>query len=499
MDKWPDDRLVTALAAVVGAANVLVDPVSTARYRHDWTGGFGTDEPVVVVRPADVSEVAAVVARCADSGVDVVCQGGNTGLVGGSVPCRSGVVVATERMRGLSDFDEESGQLTAGAGTTLAQLHEAVSHTGWRYAVDFGARDSATVGGMVATNAGGVHTFRHGMTRAQVLGLEVVRPDGAVLSHLGGVRKDNTGYDLAGLWCGSEGTLGVICRARLALIPRPAAVVTALVGFSSVAEALDAAWRLAREVRAVEVIELMDRTCLASGGHSPVVSEAALLVEVATEADSGGGGCRDGSDEVSEALDRVHRRVEATATGTAVATSSGERRALWAIRDGITEAMTATGAVAKYDVSIPGPAMLAVLDEVRVRLAVLAPHARLWVFGHVADHNLHLNVTDLDGASDADRRSVTATVMDAVARRGGSISAEHGIGRLKRDWLDRSRRGRDRHDALDQDRARSRLALESRSVVGAVAVGARTVLTARAAVLGGFRVRAWWSGALSAV
>src|ERR687885_1679537 len=224
------DRLLRALAEVVGPRHVLTDPDLTAGYAVDWTGRFRGRAPAVV-RPADTTEVAGVLALLAGAGRPVVPQGGNTGLVGGSVPLHGEIVLSLRRLDGIGPVEVLAGQVTAGAGATLAAVEAAARPHGLTFGVDLAARDSATIGGMVATNAGGLRMLRYGNMRAQVMGVEAVLPDGRVLSHLAGLAKDNTGYDLAGVLTGSEGTLGVITRVRLRLVPRLAARTVGLLAF----------------------------------------------------------------------------------------------------------------------------------------------------------------------------------------------------------------------------------------------------------------------------
>src|SRR5262245_52396678 len=225
------DTFLRDLEAIVGARHVLRGEL-TAGYVEDWTRRFRGTTPAVV-RPGDTAEVARVLARCHDARIAVVPQGGNTGLVGGATPLEGEVVLSLARLDGLGEVDRAAAQVTAGAGVTLAALHAAAATAGLRYGVDLAARETATVGGMVATNAGGVHVIAHGATRAQLRGLEAVLADGSVVTRLGGVEKDNTGYDLASLLCGSEGTLGVVTAARVRLLPTPRHTVTALVGTAS--------------------------------------------------------------------------------------------------------------------------------------------------------------------------------------------------------------------------------------------------------------------------
>jgi hypothetical protein len=231
--------LLDALREAVGANHVVTEPDLVASHVVDWTGRFRGATPAVV-RPGSVEEVAAVVRACATAGAAIVPQGGNTGLVGGSIPRHGEIVCHLGRLNALGPVDGRRGQVSAQAGVTIGRLQEHARAAGWEYGVDLGARDSATVGGTIATNAGGVHVLRHGATRAQLLGIEAVLGDGSVVRRLDGLEKDNTGYDLAGLVCGSEGTLAIVTAARLRLVARPAHVVVALCAFADVDAALRA-------------------------------------------------------------------------------------------------------------------------------------------------------------------------------------------------------------------------------------------------------------------
>ena len=241
------DALLAELTAIAGPEHVLTDPDLVTGYTTDWTRRF-SGVARGVVRPADAAQVAAVLRACARHGAPVVPQGGNTGLVGGGVPVTGGaVVLSARRLRRLDPVDTLSGQVTAGAGVTIAELRAHASRAGLEYGVDLAARDSATVGGTIATNAGGIQTIRYGPTRAQLLGLEAVLPDGSVISRLGGIQADNTGYDLTQLLAGSEGTLGVITAARLRLWPAEPPTLTVLAGVPGI----EAAAALQAEIRSL--------------------------------------------------------------------------------------------------------------------------------------------------------------------------------------------------------------------------------------------------------
>lgn len=415
---------LSELSALLGADHVLTDPDVAAGWCVDWTGRFRGATPAVV-RPGSTEEVAAVVAWCRRHGVAVVPQGGNTGLVGGGVPLAGEVVLSLRRLAEVTDGDALAGQLTAGAGVTLAATHRAAGGLGWAYGVDMGSRDSATVGGSVATNAGGTRVLRHGDTRAQLLGVEAVLGDGSVVSHLGGLVKDNTGYHLPSLLCGSEGTLAVVTAARLRLVPRTDERATALLAFDGLDAAVSAAAALRRSAPSLDAAELfledgLDLVCAVTGHARPFPSahRAYLLVEAA--------GVTSPLDELGAAVESVDGLADA-----AVAVDSVRAGGLWRYREAHTEAIATLGTPHKLDVTVPAGALAGFLEEVPSVVASVEPEARTWLFGHVCDGNVHVNVTGLA----PDDPAVDDAVLRHVARLGGSISAEHGIGTAKRAWV----------------------------------------------------------------
>jgi len=418
------DGLVVDLGEVVGPDQVLSDPEVVASYTVDWTGRF-RGASTVVVRPGSVAEVAAVVVACRRHGAAVVPQGGNTGMVGGGVPLAGEVVLSLRRLDAVGDVDRLAGQVTVGGGATLGTVRQAAADAGWAYGVDFAARDSCTIGGNVGTNAGGLRVLRYGDTRAQVLGIEAVLGTGQVVSHLGGLLKDNTGYALPALLCGSEGTLGVVTAARLRLVPPSPHRVVALLAFGGTAEAVSAAAELRRGLPSLSATELMLQSgialvCRVTGAPLPLADPhpAYLLVEAAGPADPTG--------ELADAVDHLVGVAE-----VAVAEDSVRAAALWRYREAHTEAVNALGPPHKMDVTLPAAALADFVDRVPDEVAAVAPRAETWLFGHVADGNVHVNVTGLD--PDDDR--VDDAVLSLAAGYGGSISAEHGIGTAKRRWL----------------------------------------------------------------
>jgi FAD/FMN-containing dehydrogenase len=375
--------------------------------------------------------VAAVLRACAAAGVAVVPQGGNTGLVGGSVPRGGEIVLSTLRLTGIEDLDADAGEMTVGAGDTLAAVQAAARAAGWEVGVDLGARDSATIGGMVATNAGGVNVLRYGPMRQQLLGFEAVRIDGSVLRRLPGMAKDNTGYDLGGLLAGSEGTLAVLTRIRLRLVPPLAHRAVAVIGCSDAAAVVAAATRLYRELASVLALELftddgMSLVMRHAGVASPFPSRrpAYLLVEVGSDAGDPG-------DELAEAL--VLLGVDDDAV--ALATDPAGRHRLWQLRERHTEAVNAEGVPHKLDVSVPIGRYAELVERAPIVAAAVDRAARTICYGHVGDGNVHVNV--LGPAPDDE--AVDDAVLELVLSLGGSVSAEHGIGVAKVRWLLRDR------------------------------------------------------------
>jgi len=429
------EDLVDELTRVVGAVHVLSDPDVRAPFEQDWTRRFGGPS-LLVVRPASTAEVAGVVQACASAHVPIVPQGGNTGLVGGGVPgsVRSGgvapVVLNTSRLTQLEPVDTVAAQVTAGAGVTLAVLQAAAAEAGLNFPVDLAARDSATVGGMIATNAGGLHVLRYGSMRAQVVGVEAVLASGEVISRLSGLVKDNTGYDLSQLLVGSEGTLAIVTAARLRLVAEHDERVVALLGLPGTAEALAALAVLRRGVEGLQAAELFYQDGLdlvrAHGGlPSPLAQAwpAYLVIECA--------GLVDPSESMFEVLSALGLPDAATAVA---ADASGQAR-LWAYRERHTEAISALGVPHKLDVTLPQGRLAEFEVAVRKVVADAAPNSRLVLFGHVGDGNLHVNVV----GPDPDDESVDDAVFRLVAEMDGSISAEHGVGRAKNRWLHLSR------------------------------------------------------------
>jgi FAD/FMN-containing dehydrogenase len=428
------EGLAARLAAIVGPAHVLEDPDVRAGYELDWTRRWrGT--ALLVVRPASTAQVAATLDACAAAGVTVVAQGGNTGLVGGSVPRGDApaVVLSLGRLVQLGPVDTTAAQVAAGAGVTLAALQAHVEGSGLRFAVDLSARQSATVGGMAATNAGGIHVMRHGSMRSQVVGLEAVLASGETVSRMTGLVKDNTGYDVCGLLCGSEGTLGVITALCLRLIPERAFRLAVMVGLPGTSAALDVLAH-ARRLESLEAAEIMFAEGIALVGEMTGVRPpfaagygCVLLLEFAADED------------VTDAVAAVLEHAGCPDDRLAVARAPAERARLWELRERLTEVVNVVGVPHKLDVTLPLRAIPAFADGVAELVRSVAPDARAYVWGHIGDGNLHVNVIGPD--PDDDR--VDAAVLQDVSARGGSISAEHGIGVAKARWLGLTRSAAD--------------------------------------------------------
>ena len=429
--------LLDHLRSAVGDAHVLTGDADVAAYVVDWTG-VHVGRALAVVRPRSTSEVAEVVAACRAAGATIVPQGGNTGLVAGGVPDASGtqVVLSLGRMRAVRDVDPVAATITVDAGAVLADVQAAAARAGRLFPMSLGSEGSCTIGGNLATNAGGTAVLRYGMTRELVLGLEVVLPDGRVWDGLRGLRKDNTGYDLTQLFVGSEGTLGVITGAVLRLFPATPRHATAWVAVPSVAAAVSLLGLAQRHAGGhLTTFEIANRQAVdlvlahLPGASDPLAkpSEWYVLVELAgAETDSG-------LDDVLEAI--LTAAVEAgLAADAAVAGSAAQRSALWALREGISQAQKVEGASLKHDVTLPIDRLADWASSTLVALTAILPGVRPVTYGHVGDGNLHYNLSAPAGRDEALRAAaadLSTAIYDSVAAGNGSISAEHGLGRTK--------------------------------------------------------------------
>ena len=410
--------LIAALRDVVGADDVLVDADLRATYETDWLRQWTGTTPAVV-RPGSVEEVAAVLGVCAAAGVAVVPQGGNTGLVGGSVPRNGAIVLSLLRFTSLGPVDELARQVTAGAGVTIEQLQHHARAADHDFAVDWGARATATVGGAVSTNAGGSRVVRFGTMRAQVMGVQAVFADGSIVTQLDGLAKETAGPHLPSLLVGGEGTLAVVTAARLKLVPWYRSTAAALIACDSLVDAVSLLPRL-RELPSLDAVELILPEALTIACSylqvkpplDPASAGAFVMVDCAAH--------HDPTDELAALLE--HER--------GVLAVGAQRDLLYRIRDHITIAIGARGAPLKLDVAVP----VQHLDRLVRRVQSAVPRgAELVIFGHLAEGNLHVNVLGAGEAAGALREHVLTAAIDL----GGTISAEHGIGVAKAEWLER--------------------------------------------------------------
>jgi len=430
-------ELFDRLKGAVGAAGFVAGEDVGPRYFSDAAGHQGA-RPSLVLRPASTTEVSAILALCQATGQPLVPQGGMTGLVGAGLPAEGEVALSLERLNAIEEIDSESGTMTVGAGAVLQTIQEAALAKGFSFPLDLGARGSCTIGGNLATNAGGNRVIRYGVARELVLGLEAVLADGSVVGDLNKLIKNNTGYDLRQLFIGSEGTLGVITRVTLRLYPKPASQTVALCGLDDFAQVI----RFLRHMQnafsgGISAFEVMWQSYFSEAlkvtGQRPPFADPHpfyALTEVL-----GGSPERD-----REAFE--YALASAFDSGlindAVVAKSLAEVVELWQLRDASSEVTRNLAPVLGYDVSIPASRMVAFAEVLTASIDELHPGNKTVIFGHVGDGNLHITTTA--GASDPEQSdAVNNLVFKLTAANQGSISAEHGIGILKRPYLSYSR------------------------------------------------------------
>jgi len=435
-------ELISELARIVGPANVLRAPEDLSGYEQDWRKRWH-GRALAVVRPGSTAEVAAVVKACAGAGVSLVPQGGNTGLVGGGVPDDQArqVVLSLRRMSAVRKFDAENLTMTVEAGCVLQAVQAAAEAQGLLFPLSLAAEGSCTIGGNLATNAGGTQVLRFGNARDLCLGVEVVTSAGEIWDGLSGLRKDNTGYDLRGLFIGSEGTLGVITAATLKLFPLPATTLTALAACPSLEAAVEllglARSRLDASLTGFEVMNRFSLDLVAR--HFPALPrplpDAAWTVLLELSGPQDEAGARASLEALLEsALD------SGCVEDAVVAESLAQSRALWHLRESIPLAQAEEGLNIKHDISVPVSAIPRFVQQTDAALQAHMPGIRLVNFGHLGDGNLHYNVQAPAGADARDflktqEPRVNEIVYDNVQSFGGSISAEHGVGSLKLEEL----------------------------------------------------------------
>jgi FAD/FMN-containing dehydrogenase len=435
------DSVLAALETVVGPRHVLTDPALYAGALVEPRGLY-RGKALALVRPGGTDEVARVVAICNETRVGVVPQGGNTGLVGGQTPDASGeeIILSTQRLRAIREVDLDGDVMICEAGVTLAEAQAAALDADRLFPLSLASEGACTIGGNVSTNAGGVTVIAYGNTRDLVTGVEVVLADGRIVNALSKLRKDNTGYDVKGLFVGAEGTLGIVTAASLRLFPNPRSRATAFVGLSSPDDALSLLRSARSRLGAVTSFELIGRNAyeltLKHGLARKPLQQAHdwyVLIEASSPAPSG-------LDEtLAEALQAA---LDEGMIGDASIASSLEQRAdFWRLRESIPEAQVKEGGSIKHDVSVEVGAVPALIREATPAVEAFLPGARVVAFGHLGDGNIHFNVSQPVGADKQaflERwHAMNEIVHGVVARLGGSYSAEHGVGQLKRELLAR--------------------------------------------------------------
>lgn len=429
------EGLADALKAVLGPKGWSDDAHELAPHVADWRGRYQGSTPILL-KPASTDEVAACVRLCHEAGIAITPQGGNTSLCGAATPMGE-VLLTLKRMTAIREVDIDNDSMTVEAGCVLENLQNLAAENNRLFPLSLGSQGSAMIGGLISTNAGGVHVLRYGMTRELVLGLEAVLPDGTIWSGLTGLRKDNTGYDLKQLLIGAEGTLGIITAATLKLFPRPARMEVAFCGIKSADDAVKFLG-LAKQVSggAVTAFELMPRMALemvlehVPGTRDPLTGEHAWYVVCEMSF-----GRADGARETLE--DALGQGFEAgLIEDAAIAENDSQIHDFWRLRETIAEAERAHGKAVKHDVSIPVSKMPAFLSQATAAVEAAFPGALVVAFGHVGDGNVHFNVAAREAGADdgfiAEAAPLSRLVYDLVDSFGGSISAEHGIGILKR-------------------------------------------------------------------
>jgi D-lactate dehydrogenase (cytochrome) len=437
----PSADLLSRFAAIVGEKYAITDPQAQLPYLTEMRDLYRGRTPMVL-RPGSVAEVAKIVALANETGTAIVPQGGNTGLVGGQLPYHDEVLISLNRLDRIREVDATSNTITCEAGVTLGRAREAAAAVDRLYPQLLPSEGTCTIGGNLSTNAGGTAALAYGIARSHVLGIEVVLADGRVLNNLNKLKKDNTGYDLKNLFIGAEGTLGIITAAVLRLVPRPRAVETAFAGVSSPQAALEllglAQDRTAGNVTSFEIMTREGIEAVLRYGancRDPLheIHPWYVLIELASQASSG---LRHVLEDI---LAEGHARgLIADAT---IADSIEQAKAFWRVREMFGEVQRHLGGSIKHDVSVPVAAVPAFIAEANEAVTKLIPGARPLPFGHLGDGNIHYNVNQPDGADKAEFLSrwdeVNAVVFAIVAKHGGSISAEHGVGIMKRDLLPR--------------------------------------------------------------
>ncbi len=440
------DAFLDAAAKVLGPRGLTRDADLMEPWLTDWRGRY-TGRALALASPATTQEVSALVKLCAQHRVPIVPQGGNSGMSGGATPDESGaaLLVSLRRMDKIRHWDEDARQVVCEAGVVLQTLHETAAQRSLRFPLTLGGKGSATIGGLISTNAGGTQVLRHGTMRAQVLGLAAVLPDGSVLDTLAALKKDNRGFDLKQLLIGSEGTLGIVTAATLSLAPQIAARRVLFVGLPTVQHARRLLLLASeREANALEGFEIIPRDALESvlayeaSARDPLAAPHAWYALLELVADQSEADSLEG--RATALLEAA--LAEGLIEDATIAANETQAEALWALRDAISPAERAHGPAVQHDISVPVAAMPDFIDAASDDLESRFPGTKAVAFGHLGDGNVHFHMRAPAGATgqdweEAQGKAVSAAVHDLVIRWGGSISAEHGIGQMKRDELAR--------------------------------------------------------------
>lgn len=426
--------------SLLGERGLTTDPDRMDAWLTDWRGRY-TGRALALASPASTQEVAALVRLCARHGVPIVPQGGNSGMAGGATPDQTGttIILSLRRMDRFRSLSPEAGQAVCEAGVILQSLHDAAEAAGLRFPLTLGGKGSATIGGLIATNAGGTQVLRHGTMRAQVLGLEAVLADGRVLDLMTPLKKDNRGFDLKQLLIGSEGTLGIVTAACLRLVPAPVGRVTAWVGLGGIIEARTLLRQMERALGdALEGFEVVPAHCLESvlahqpAARAPLAERHAwnALIECVSPSQDSAALRETFESALAAALE------EGLIADAVIAANDTQAEAFWHLRDGISAAERALGPAMQHDISVPVEKMPEFILAAVPEIERAHPGTRAVAFGHLGDGNVHFHVLAPAGSvrgvwEEADGKAVSAQVHDLVTAWGGSISAEHGIGQMK--------------------------------------------------------------------
>ncbi|MFL6932910.1 MAG: FAD-binding oxidoreductase [Xanthobacteraceae bacterium] len=438
--RQPSTDLLSRFAKIVGDKYAITDPQAQLPYLTEMRDLYRGRTPMVL-RPGSVEEVSRIVALANEAGTGIVPQGGNTGLVGGQLPFHDEILLSLNRLDRIREVDAASNTITCEAGVTLGRAREAAAAVDRLYPQLLPSEGTCTIGGNLSTNAGGTAALAYGIARSHALGIEVVLADGRVLNNLNKLKKDNTGYDLKNLFIGAEGTLGIITAAVLRLVPRPRAIETAFAGVGSPQAALDLLMLAQNRTTGVTSCEIMTRAGIeavlryGANCRDPLSEPHPwyVLIELSSQASTG----------LREVLEEIlaEGHAQGLIADATVADSLEQAKVFWRVRELFGEVQRHLGGSIKHDVSVPVAAVPAFIAEANAAVTELIPGARPLPFGHLGDGNIHYNVNQPEGADKAVFLArwddVNAVVFAVVAKFGGSISAEHGVGIMKRDLLPR--------------------------------------------------------------